>query len=96
MNNPVTITPSASQEIRQIFEQKNIPKNYALRIGVKGAGCSGVDYVLGFDESSDADQVFKVDEFEVIVSKKDFMHLLGVTVDFIEDAEVRGFVFKNN
>mgnify|MGYP002283150930 CR=1 FL=1 len=31
---------------------------YGLRVGVKGGGCSGMSYVLGFDRQRDHDRVF--------------------------------------
>lgn len=94
---PISLSEQASKEIKHIFETKNIPSNYALRVGVKGqSGCSGVNYVLGFDEKQENDQLFDVNGIQVVISKKDFMHLLGVKVDFLEDESVRGFVFKTD
>lgn len=96
MKLPVDISKSALQEVKTIMENKGIPDNYMLRIGVKSAsGCAGVDYQLGFDEASSGDETFEHDGVRILVSKKDFMHLLGVKVDFITDSEVSGFVFKN-
>lgn len=91
---PIKITGEAQKEIKFILNKKGIPSGYGVRVGVRGAGCSGVSYVLGFDEPEQGDEKYETDDFSVLIAKKDLMYLLGITLDFIEDAEVRGFVFK--
>ena len=93
---PVSISKEAIEEIKHIFEAKNIPSDYCLRVGVKGAnGCSGaVSYLLGFDQYSEEDERYEIEGIQVVISKKDFMHLIGVKVSFISDAETRGFTFS--
>jgi Fe-S cluster assembly iron-binding protein IscA len=46
---PVTLTASAKDEIRRLMNEAGFNKDQFLRIGVKGGGCSGMTYVLGFD-----------------------------------------------
>lgn len=91
---PIKITGEAQKEIKLILDKKGIPAEYGVRVGVRGAGCSGVSYVLGFDEPGQGDEKYDVEGFSVLIAKKDLMYLLGITLDFVEDAEVRGFVFK--
>lgn len=91
---PIKITGQAQKEIKFIFDKKGIPSGYGVRIGVRGAGCSGVSYVLGFDEPDQGDEKYEVDGIAVLIAKKDLMYLLGITLDFVEDSEIRGFVFK--
>lgn len=92
--NPIKISPKALQEIQDIFTNKNIPSDYGLRIGSKGSGCAGVEYIIGFDKITEEDQQYDYNGVTVIVKKKDFMHLIGLEVDFVEDSEERGFVFN--
>ena len=47
---PVGITERAKQEVTRILEDQNMPDGTALRVGVKGGGCSGFSYTLGFDD----------------------------------------------
>jgi iron-sulfur cluster assembly protein len=89
---PVGLTPEAITQIRHIMEHKNIPVGYALRVGVKGAGC-GVGFQLGFDKVKESDLVYRVDDIEVLVDKKHMMYLLGVTVDYYSGADAQGFTF---
>ncbi|WP_375586613.1 HesB/IscA family protein [Cyclobacterium xiamenense] len=95
MQLPVNITSRALEEIRNIINTKNIPKNYALRIGVKGGGCGGVSYALGFDQPKEGDQQFEIQGLRVLIEKKHVMFLMGMQVDFYESNEARGFVFTN-
>lgn len=92
---PVFITDRAREEVVNILTLKNIPKDYGLRIGVKGGGCAGVTYVIGFDKPKPNDDRFEAGTFEVLIEKKHLMHLLGLQVDFVDSATERGFLFTH-
>jgi iron-sulfur cluster assembly protein len=92
---PVHITSSALAEIRQIVERKKIPEAYGLRLAMKGAGCSGTTFVIGFDKKKEQDEVFQLEGLEVYIEKKHLMYLFGVEVDFVENEAERGFVFNS-
>ena len=91
---PVTITDAAASEIRTIMDTKNIPEGYGLRIGVRGGrGCAGVDYYVGFDKAKETDIQYTVNDIPVYVGKAETMYLMGITLDFYEGADARGFTF---
>ncbi|MGB3180514.1 MAG: iron-sulfur cluster assembly accessory protein [Cyclobacteriaceae bacterium] len=92
---PVSITSKAAVEVKNILEKKNIPTGYGLRIGVRGAGCGGMSYVLGFDKKKDEDEHYTIEDIPVYVEKKHVMYLAGLVVDFYEGADARGFMFTN-
>ena len=92
---PVRLTESATGEIYKIIHDKEIPEGYALRIGVKGGGCSGMSYILGFDKKREFDQEFTIGEIPVLIDKRHGLYLMGVTIDFHEGLSARGFVFDN-
>jgi iron-sulfur cluster assembly protein len=92
---PVFITEAAKREISTIMDKKKIPDGYGLRLAVRGAGCSGVSFVIGFDKSKEGDEIFCEDSIPVFIEKKHFMHLIGSKVDFIDTASERGFVFSS-
>ena len=92
---PVTISPEASSEIKNIFDTKNIPAGYALRLTVNGGGCAGVEYKLGFDKPTEVDLIYKDYGYDVCIAKKDLMHLIGKHVAFQDNNEERGFVFQD-
>jgi iron-sulfur cluster assembly protein len=90
---PIKISDKALQEIKDTIANKNIPSGYGLRVGVKGAGCAGVSYVLGFDQKASGDAEYELEGVRVYVAKKDTMFLIGMEVDFYEGNEARGFTF---
>lgn len=91
---PVTISTRAAAEIKKIMETKNIPKDYGLRVGVKGGGC-GVTLIIGFDKQKESDMVYTIDDIPVYIDKKHTMYLIGKEVDFYEGEDARGFVFTS-
>jgi iron-sulfur cluster assembly protein len=95
MLNPITITTKALGEIKNILLSKNIPEGYALRVGVKGGGCGGVSYALGFDTPKPEDQIFSWEGIQLLIEKKHVMFLIGMQIDFYEGNDARGFTFIN-
>jgi len=49
VNDESTLTAKAAVEVRRLMASTNIPESHGLRVSVKGGGCSGMSYVLGFD-----------------------------------------------
>lgn len=92
--NPVTISEKAVEEIRKIMENKNIPADYGLRVGIKGGGgCAGVSFMLGFDKQKDSDMAYSINEIPVFIEKKHTMYIIGVKIDYYEGADAKGFTF---
>ena len=97
---PVTLTDRAAAEVRRIVANKQIPAHFGLRVGVKGGGCSGMSYVLGFDKARDHDLTFEIapdagDPITVFMDKRHGLYLMGTTVDYHDGLDARGFVFDN-
>ena len=92
----VTITPRAVQEVKKIKSDNNIPATHALRLGVKGGGCSGFSYVLAFDEKPrPGDKEFVFGDTKVYIDPKSLFYLSGTTLDFSDGLNGRGFIFTN-
>lgn len=66
-----------------------------LRVGVKGGGCSGMSYVLGFDDKTDDDATYEVSGIPVIIKKAHTMYLMGMEIDYSDGLNARGFIFRN-
>ena len=66
-----------------------------MRIGVKGGGCSGLSYVLGFDEKQDSDELFEIEGIPVIMNSGHGIYLLGMQIDWQDGLNARGFSFNN-
>ncbi len=92
---PVKFTEGAIKEINKLLSADDFPQNQALRVGVKGGGCSGMTYVLGFDEKTEDDEEFFVDGIRVFMNRSHQMYLFGMQVDFQQGLNSRGFVFEN-
>ncbi len=90
---PCTFTESALAEIRDTIQTKNIPAGYGLRVGIKGGGCSGASYLIGFDTPKESDDIFDLEGIQVFIEKKHSMYLVNVRVDFENGVNARGFVF---
>jgi len=95
IESPVTLTESAINEIKKIIADKNIPAEYSLRVGVKGGGCSGLSYVLGFDLQKENDNLYNFEGINIIMEKSHGMYLAGMEIDFVEGLNNRGFTFNN-
>ena len=66
-----------------------------LRIGVKGGGCSGMTYVLGFDKPEESDEVFEIEGVTCVMNKSHQIYLFGMEVDWQGGLNSRGFTFSN-
>ena len=92
----VTVTARAAEEIRKIKGENNIPESHALRLGVKGGGCSGMTYVLAFDESpKERDVIYQLEGLTIYIDPKSQFYLSGTSLDFSDGLNGRGFVFNN-
>ena len=49
--------------------------------------------IIGFDKKKETDLSYVVDGITVYVDKKHAMYLIGKRVDFIDEADGRGFTF---
>lgn len=95
MTNPVTLTAGAVAEIRKLMAADNFDTTQVLRVGVKGGGCSGMTYVLGFDQKTDNDMTFEVEGITCVMDKAHQIYLYGMLVDWQDGLNNRGFTFKN-
>lgn len=92
----IKITAKASREIKRIMEENKIPSDFGLRVGVKGGGCSGLTYTLGFDgDMREGDTVIENDGVKLLVDGKSLFYLTGTELDFSDGLNGRGFVFNN-
>ena len=92
----IGLTDRARTEVRRIISDQKLPEATALRVGIKGGGCSGFSYTLGFDDQvGETDQVFEFDGLRVVCDPKSFLYLSGTELDFEESLMGRGFKFGN-
>jgi iron-sulfur cluster assembly accessory protein len=92
---PVSLTTPAKAEIRRLMNEEGFNKNQFLRVGVKGGGCTGMTYVLEFDDKTDKDERFEIDGISIIMERSHGIYLAGMEVDWQGGLNSRGFTFKN-
>jgi len=95
VSSPVTLTPSAVEEVKRLMNEPGFEAGQFLRIGVKGGGCSGMSYVLGFDKQEPDDEIYSIEGVAVIMKKAHGIYLFGIQIDFQSGLNARGFVFNN-
>ena len=92
---PISLTPSAIKQLTRIRVEQNLDDTHGLRVGVKGGGCSGFSYVLGFDTQKDKDDVYDIAGMKVLMEKSHGIYLTGMEIDWHEGLNNRGFTFSN-
>ena len=95
VQSPIKITDSAMIQLGRIMKEQSIPDGYALRVGVKGGGCSGFSYILGFDTMKENDQQYTMGDMSVVMEKSHGLYLIGMEIDWLDGLNNRGFVFNN-
>lgn len=92
----IILTERAAGEVRSIKGKNNIPETHALRLGVKGGGCSGLSYVIAFDDQiKERDMILEKQGVKIVIDQKSMFYLSGTTLDFSDGLNGRGFVFNN-
>ena len=92
---PISLTSGAIAQLHRVRQEQGIPEDYGLRVGVKGGGCSGFSYLLGFDAPKEKDTIYEFEGFRILMDKAHALYLLGMEIDWLEGLNNRGFVFNN-
>jgi iron-sulfur cluster assembly accessory protein len=91
----ITLTDKAAEKIGELLGAQADAEGQALRVAVRGGGCSGFQYALAFDRVKDDDNVFEVDGVAVVVDKVSMQFVFGSEVDYIEGLQGAGFQVNN-
>lgn len=92
-----TLTSKAKDKLVHLMAEEGIsPETHFLRAGVKGGGCSGLSYDLGFDNIEQEGDKFSLTEgVKVAVDRKSFLYLFGTKLDYTDGLNGKGFEFIN-
>ncbi len=91
----VTLSPMAAEKLQKLLAEKNLP-GYGLRVFVAGGGCSGYQYGMAFENSTqEGDAVFDSMGLRVIVDSASALYLEGATVDYVDSPMGSGFRIEN-
>jgi iron-sulfur cluster assembly protein len=95
LDSPIVLTEGAVKQLRKIYESEKLTTDHGLRVGVKGGGCAGFSYVLGFDTIKEGDEEYSINDIKVYLNRAHAIYLLGIEIDFQEGLNNRGFTFNN-
>ncbi len=90
----IQVSPQAIKEVKRLIAEQPRP-DLGLRVGVHGGGCSGLSYDLNFDAKHEGDHLFEFEGVRVFVDPKSLLYLDGMTLDFSDSLQGRGFKFIN-
>jgi iron-sulfur cluster insertion protein len=94
---PILLSDKAAAEVRKIVAEQDSKEKLYLRVRVVGGGCSGFQHKLDLDPAMNEklDEVYELNGVDVVVDKRSALYLDGVTVDFHDDLNKRGFSVSN-
>jgi iron-sulfur cluster assembly protein len=93
----IQLTPAAYKHILMLREQQGNQDLY-LRVGVRQGGCSGMSYMMDFEDLNNAredDEIFDYDGFKIICDPKSLLYLYGLVLDYNNAMIGGGFDFTN-
>jgi iron-sulfur cluster assembly protein len=92
----ITVTDKGAEKIREFLDQQQAAGAVdGLRVGVKGGGCSGFQYVLAFDEKREGDEAVDVDGITLLVDAESAPYVKGSVIDFVDEMMGAGFKVEN-
>ncbi|MFP3595783.1 HesB/IscA family protein [Chryseobacterium sp. SIMBA_029] len=93
----IKVSDYAKEKAIQLMTEDGFdPTEDYIRVGVKSGGCSGLEYVLKFDnQKTDTDQIFEDNNIKIIIDKKSILYLAGTTLEYSGGLNGKGFVFNN-
>lgn len=92
----IIVSDKAKERILELKKEEGRSENENIRVSVKGGGCSGLMYDLGFDGAQvDTDHVFEDKGVKILVDRKSLLYLAGTTLEFTDGLNGKGFQFVN-
>lgn len=93
----ITIGDKALEHVIELMASEGLtPNTHFLRVGVKGGGCSGLSYVMDFDDViTDMDEVIDLNVMKVVVDKKSVLYLYGTQLEYSDGLNGKGFHWVN-
>jgi iron-sulfur cluster assembly protein len=92
----ITLTDNGAEKVREFLAAQNaVAETAALRVGVRGGGCSGFQYALAFDEQRDGDSVFEDKGIRLVVDRASLPYVKGSVIDFADGLQGAGFKVEN-
>ncbi len=92
----IEITARAAEKIKELMAAEPAGEAEVLRVAIRGGGCGGFEYALGFDHGAvEGDSVAELHGVTVVVDPASAPYLSGASVDFVESLQESGFKIEN-
>ena len=92
---PIKISDKAAAKVKELLGDQENGAEQALRVAVRGGGCSGFQYALAFDAPKDDDHRFEAQGVSVVVDKTSMQFVFGSEVDWVDGLQGAGFSVNN-
>ncbi|MCM3760451.1 iron-sulfur cluster assembly accessory protein [Alkalihalobacillus oceani] len=91
----ITLTDAAVSQIKDMMEAEE-EQGLMLRVGVKGGGCSGLSYGMGFDtEQNEDDTKLDINGLTVLIDKESAPIVKDIVIDYKQNMMGGGFTIDN-
>jgi iron-sulfur cluster assembly protein len=94
----ITVSEKALNHLLELMVSEGLtPDTHHLRVGVKGGGCSGLSYVMNFDDTTEEfDEIIEVNGgLKVVIDRKSVLYLYGTELDYSDGLNGKGFQWIN-
>jgi iron-sulfur cluster assembly accessory protein len=92
---PITLSDRAAEKVKELLDEQSNGSEQALRVAVRGGGCSGFQYALAFDAPKQEDHRFTEKGVSVVVDKTSMQFVFGSQVDWVDGLQGAGFSVNN-
>jgi len=92
----IQLSEAALQQVKRLRDSQGA--DLCLRVGVRQGGCSGMSYMMDFEDVSKMtpeDEMFDYDGFKILCDRKSLLYLYGLMLDYSDAMIGGGFQFTN-
>lgn len=92
----ILLSESALRQVTALRDKQGA--DFCLRVGVRQGGCSGMSYMMDFEDTSKItpqDEVFDYNGFKIVSDRKSLLYLYGLMLDYSDAMIGGGFQFTN-
>lgn len=91
----ITLSETGAEKVKEFLAAQGDLPEAGLRVGVRGGGCSGFQYVLAFDELRDGDEIFEDRGVRLLVDRESLPYVRGSVIEFVDGLQGAGFKVEN-
>lgn len=90
------LTEAAVAAVKNARADEGRPDSSYLRVRIRGGGCSGLSYDMGFEsEPAQDDRVLEQENVRILLDPKSELYLSATELDHSSGLLGQGFVFRN-